>query len=260
MGDHRAEQGQQPQIPLPLPPLRNIGALRSDHTAPLYTCLDSSDTPLAAAWAAASLSLKTSQLTFNQHACAGPQASGRAVSHDGSKGVLTLRDMLSAGNTCFMNANLQILLHAPPVQAVLCSMPVPGPESDCPLTPKAEDSFCSGEKLSLLPGNTAQEMADHGQVSSMAAADARAHVKGTGETKTAGTETQNLSGNMGSGDALQPRHARSKLALHQRRLQLSLHCAAAIQAVRRWPCLLSVSTLRLQRHLQVQRAFRHRHL
>lgn len=102
-----------------------------------------------------------------------------------------------------MNANLQILLHALPVQAVLCSMPVPGPESDVSLTPKGEHSLRSGGNLSLLPGNTAQQMADHGQVGSMAAADAQTHVNGTGERETASIEAQKLSGNTGSGGALQ---------------------------------------------------------
>ena len=54
-----------------------------------------------------------------------------------------------------MNANLQMLLHAPPVQATLCSMPVPPPESEGPPTPRAEEAQRSGANPSLLPGSTA---------------------------------------------------------------------------------------------------------
>lgn len=63
--------------------------------------------------------------------------------------------MLSAGNTCFMNANLQMLLHAPPVQATLCSMPVPGPETDGPPTPKAEEALRNSGPPSLVPESSA---------------------------------------------------------------------------------------------------------
>ena len=54
-----------------------------------------------------------------------------------------------------MNANLQMLLHAPPVQATLCSMPVPPPESEGPPTPRVEEAQRSGANPSLLPGSTA---------------------------------------------------------------------------------------------------------
>ena len=44
-----------------------------------------------------------------------------------------------------MNANLQMLLHAPPVQAVLRNMPVSPPSSEGPPTPRVGEALRSGE-------------------------------------------------------------------------------------------------------------------
>ena len=44
-----------------------------------------------------------------------------------------------------MNANLQMLLHAPPVQAVLHNMPVSPPSSEGPPTPRVGEALRSGE-------------------------------------------------------------------------------------------------------------------
>ena len=71
-----------------------------------------------------------------------------------------------------MNANLQMLLHAPPVQAVLCSMPVPPPPSDGPPTPRAEEPARSSGNPSLVPSSTAEDKADLGAAGSTKSADA----------------------------------------------------------------------------------------
>ena len=78
-----------------------------------------------------------------------------------------------------MNANLQMLLHAPPVQATLCSMPVPPPESEGPPTPRAEEAQRSGGNASLLPGSTAGgEAVEPNTANREAATDAPTLVQG----------------------------------------------------------------------------------
>ena len=76
-----------------------------------------------------------------------------------------------------MNANLQMLLHAPPVQAVLCSMPIPPPPSDGPPTPRAEEPARSSGNPSLVPSSKAEDSADLGADGSTESADAEPHVQ-----------------------------------------------------------------------------------
>ena len=91
-----------------------------------------------------------------------------------------------------MNANLQMLLHAPPVQATLCSMPVPPPESEGPSTPRAEEAQRSGGNPSLLPDSTAGgEAIEPPTIDREVAADAPVLVEGA--RKMPGSAFQALS-------------------------------------------------------------------
>ena len=81
-----------------------------------------------------------------------------------------------------MNANLQMLLHAPPVQAVLCSMPVPPPPSDGPPTPRAEEPTRNLGNPSLVYGSKPETEADPGAAANTASADAAPSLEGSAET------------------------------------------------------------------------------
>ena len=97
-----------------------------------------------------------------------------------------------------MNANLQMLLHAPPVQATLCSMPVPPPESEGPPTPRAEEAQRSGANPSLLPGSTAGgEAVEPHATDRAAAADTLTLVEGA--QKMPGSAFQVLSSSEAAG-------------------------------------------------------------
>ncbi len=84
-----------------------------------------------------------------------------------------------------MNANLQMLLHAPPVQAVLCSMPVPPPPSDGPPTPRAEEPSRSPGNPSLVPSTKAEEKADLGAAGSTEPVDTASAMKDHDEAAVA---------------------------------------------------------------------------
>ena len=111
------------------------------------------------------ISSSSSRLQLN-HVCARKNKEGH---------LLAETDELSAGNTCFMNANLQMLLHAPPVQAVLCSMPVPPPPSDGPPTPRAEEPARSLVDPPLVQSSGAEDKTGLGAGGSTGAADAASH-------------------------------------------------------------------------------------
>lgn len=81
-----------------------------------------------------------------------------------------------------MNANLQMLLHAPPVQAVLCSMPVPPPPSDGPPTPRAEEPARTLGNLCLVPSNESEGKADPAAAGSIGSAQAVPSVEDGAET------------------------------------------------------------------------------
>ena len=111
-----------------------------------------------------------------------------------------------------MNANLQMLLHAPPVQATLCSMPVPPPESEGPPTPRAEEAQRSGANPSLLPGSTAGgEAAEPNDADREAPADAPTLVEGA--QKMPGSAFQVLSSSeVADGGAVQQAQQEPALA------------------------------------------------
>ena len=108
--------------------------------------------------------------------------------------------VVCAGNTCFMNANLQMLLHAPPVQAVLRSMPVSPPSSEGPPTPRVGEALRSGEPSdppSAPVSGSGDQSADPNNEGSQAQPRARAAPDGPQTNPK--PEVQDPSGGAGSG-------------------------------------------------------------